>query len=105
MTHLKIYSSEALFMAALICAMAAMLYTYGKEIIKERLAPPTNWSSGVTSKDVTRYFSAQGYTVCTTTPVKNSNKWIAFLVKNGEYLIATVFTKDNKIERHTDSLE
>ncbi len=105
MTQMQIYSSEALFIVVLVLSMMLMLYYFGRDIINLRFDNQENNESTITTRDVTRYFSEKGYIVCTATPVKDSNKWIAFLVKNGEYLIATVFTKDNRIERHSDSLE
>lgn len=106
MILLEVYFSKMMFGSALVCAAAAMLYTFGWQIVKDMRnnTELTSIDSSVTSKQVAGYFIAKGYVVCNITPVKNSRKWLAFLIKNGEYKIATVFTSDKEIEGHQDSL-
>lgn len=60
--------------------------------------------SAVTSKQVKKFFTSQGYAVCNISPITNSSKWFAILVKNREYIIATVFTDKNVIERFEESV-
>lgn len=104
MILLEVFFSKALFITAIVFAVVAMLYTFGSQIVKDMNNTPEEVDSSVTSKQVTSYFVAKGYVVCNITPVKNSRKWLAFLIKNGEYKIATVFTSEKTIEGHQDSL-
>ncbi|MCW3082709.1 MAG: hypothetical protein JWP12_75 [Bacteroidetes bacterium] len=96
---------EILFFVVFVIAIATLLYAFGWQIVKDVRKGKRRVDSSVTPKQVTHYFIDKGYVVCNITPVKNSNKWLAFLIKNGEYLIATVFTNGQTIEGHLDSLE
>lgn len=96
---------EIVFFIVFVTAIGILLYTFGSLIIKDLKEEKEKTKPNVTAKQVNHYFTNKGYVVCNITPVKNSNKWLAFLVKNGEYLIATVFTKGEHIEGHLDSLE
>jgi len=96
---------ETLFFIVFVTAIGILLYTFGSLIIRDIREESGKGKSNVTAKQVNHYFTDKGYVVCNITPVKNSNKWLAFLVKNGEYLIATVFTNGERIEGHLDSLE
>jgi hypothetical protein len=96
---------ETLFFIVFVSAIGVLLYTFGSLIIKDMQEQREQGTAHVTAKQVNHYFTDKGYVVCNITPVKNSNKWLAFLVKNGEYLIATVFTSGGRIEGHRDSLE
>lgn len=96
---------EILFFIVFVIAIATLLYAFGWQIVKDVRRERGTIDSSVTPKQVTHYFINKGYVVCNITPVKNSNKWLAFLIKNGEYLIATVFTNGQTIEGHLDSLE
>ncbi len=58
----------------------------------------------MTAQKVKRFFVAKGYTVCNITPISNSRKWFAILIKNHEYIIATVFTSENGIESIEESI-
>ncbi len=98
------FISSNFFYIAFVSAIIVLLYTYGGQIVKDMNRAGVEQSS-VTEKQVSHYFVNQGYVVCNITPVKNSNKWLAFLIKNGEYLIATAFTKGESIEGHQDSVE
>lgn len=97
--------SEILFIVVFVFAIAILLYAFGWQIVQDLRKGKELIKSAVTSKQVNHYFENKGYVVCNVTPVKNSNKWLAFLVKNGEYLIATVFTNGETIEGHLDRLE
>jgi hypothetical protein len=96
---------ETLFFIVFVTAIGILLFTFGSVIIKDVRGDQKKGVSKVTAKQVNHYFINKGYVVCNITPVKNSNKWLAFLIKNGEYLIATVFTNGELIEGHQDSLE
>ena len=104
MTQLNVYLPEGLFIAALLFAMAALLYTFGAEIIKDARGKGELLQNSVTSTEVGRYFIDRGYVVCNITPVKNTNKWLVFLIRNGEYEVVTAFTNGNCIEGHTSSV-
>ena len=58
----------------------------------------------VTERKVYSFFKRKGYTVCNATPFQNSDNWFAVLTKNREFIIATVFTKDNEVERYEESV-
>jgi hypothetical protein len=96
---------ETLFFIVFVFAIGALLYTFGSLIVKDAGKENDKGKMHVTAKQVNHYFTDKGYVVYNVTPVKNSTKWLAFLVKNGEYLIATVFTNGGQIEGHLDSLE
>ncbi len=64
----------------------------------------TTTRSVITSKQVKQYFIAKGYSICNVIPITNSRKWFAVLVKNREYIQATVFTNDQGIERIEESI-
>ena|SRR6218665_1864284 len=96
---------EILFFVVFVLAIAALLYAFGWQIVQDARKGRVSHDTAVTPKQVTHYFLDKGYVVCNITPVKNSNKWLAFLIKNGDYLIATVFTNGETIEGHLDSLE
>ncbi|MCW3104108.1 MAG: hypothetical protein JWO09_2548 [Bacteroidetes bacterium] len=97
---------ETLFFIVFIAAIGILVYISVSMIVKDmREEKKKKVKSSVTARQVSHYFTGKGYVVCNITPVKNSNKWLAFLVKNGEYLIATVFTNGERIEGHLDSLE
>jgi hypothetical protein len=93
---------EAMFFLVFVTAIGILLFTFGRLILRDfREMDPITC---ITAKQVDAYLREHGYVVCNITPVKNTNQWLAFLVKNGEYLIATVFTSRNGIEGHKDSL-
>ena len=95
--------SEILFFVVFISAIVILLYAFGWQIVQDARSLNTSDDIAVTSKQVNHYLVEEGYVVCNITPVKDSTNWKAFLVKNGEYLIATVFTKGAKIEGHLAS--
>lgn len=106
MTHTFNSFSEIVFFAVFILAIGILLYAFVWQVVKDAKSSKEDGSSlRVTSSQVNHYFLDKGYVVCNITPVKNSTKWLAFLIKNGEYLVATVFTKGTTIEGHRDSLE
>jgi hypothetical protein len=82
----------------------ALLYAFGGQIIRDARNSVKEVQSTVTSREVSRYFMEQGYIVCKLTPVKNTNKWLAFLIRNGEYVVATVFTNGKDIQGHQNSI-
>ena len=96
--------SEILFFIVFVSVICIFLYAFGWQIILDARGNKEP-AGGVTSRQVNHYFADKGYVVCNVTPVTNSTKWLAFLIKNGEYLIATVFTNGEKIEGHLDRLE
>jgi hypothetical protein len=63
-----------------------------------------NVVSTVTAKQLKSYLVSKGYGICNVTPITNSKKWFAILTKNKEYIIGTIFTGDNGIERVEESL-
>jgi|GEM_PF-7060685 len=96
---------ETLFFIVFVAAIGVLVYISLRMVVKDVREEKEKVKSSVTARQVSHYFTGKGYVVCNITPVKNSNKWLAFLVKNGEYLIATVFTNGERIEGHLDSLE
>ena len=65
---------------------------------------PQKIVSTVTAKQLRSYLAGRGYSICNITPITNSTKWFAILTKNKEYIIATVFTGQNGVERIEESL-
>ena len=108
MTLLHIYNSNWLLITTLVIATGALLLTFGKQMMQgtaERtLAQPEQMSTSVTSREVKHYFVSKGYTVCNVTPISNSRKWFAILIKNKEYITATVFANGSEIERFEEAI-
>jgi hypothetical protein len=100
----QISYSEELFIATLCLAVMTLLFTFGGQIIKELQRGGKGLSSSITQKEVSWYFMEQGYIVCNISPVQNTNKWLAFLIRNGEYEVATVFTNGDMIEGHQHAI-
>lgn len=97
--------SNGIFIALAIICIAAFIYTFGSRIIKDRFAEtPSVPESTVTPDLVASYFRNLGYIVCHSTPVINTDRWVAFLIKDGKYHIVTVFTDGNSILGHDYSL-
>lgn len=104
MTIPEVYFSKELFITALSFAVLAMLYTFGKQIITDARQVPPVPESTIGSSEIGRYFMEKGFIVCSINRVKDTNKWLVFLIRNGEYELATVFTKGDSIEGHQYSL-
>lgn len=97
---------ELLFLVVFLAALLILLYVLIKEIIVDKMNKSAiSGTAQITSKQVVQYFIDNGYVVCNVSPGKNENKWFGYLIKNGEYLIATAFTNGEWVERHIDSLE
>lgn len=96
--------STILFFTIFILAICMLLITFGKQIVNDMRTNSTQHPSTVTSKQVSHYFMARGYIVCSLTPIKDTGKWLGFLIKNGEYIIATAFTEGQTIHGHDDAL-
>jgi hypothetical protein len=97
--------SETFFFVVFVTAIGVLLYTFGRLILNDLREGRNNGSLDMTAKKVDHYFTDKGYLVCNITPVKNSNTWLAFLVKNGEFLTATVYTDGERIKGHRTILE
>jgi hypothetical protein len=95
--------SIILFFSIFILALCLLLVTFGKQIVKD-MHTAKHHPSTVTSKQVSHYFMARGYIVCSLAPIKDTGKWLGFLIKNGEYIIATAFTEGQTIKGHDDVL-
>jgi hypothetical protein len=95
--------STILFFAIFILAISLLLITFGRQIVKDAHTQ-AHHPSTVTSKQISHYFMARGYIVCSLAPVKDTGKWLGFLIKNGEYIIATAFTEGQTIKGHDDVL-
>jgi len=105
MTSFELNYSTGIFVIASIICVAAFIYTYGGRIIKDRFAPSPSFPlNKVTSNQVANYFREMGYIVCHSTQVINTDKWVAFLIKDGSYHIVTVFTDGDTILGHDYSL-
>lgn len=95
--------STILFFTIFIFAILMLLITFGRQIVRDAHAEKQHPNT-VTSKQVSHYFMARGYIVCSLAPIKDSGKWLGFLIKNGEYIIATAFTEGQTIKGHDDAL-
>ncbi len=95
--------STILFFSVFAFAIGMLLVTFGRQIMKDKHDAKQHPNT-VTSKQVSHYFMARGYIVCTLAPIKDSGKWLGFLIKNGEYIIATAFTDGHIVKGHDDVL-
>jgi hypothetical protein len=95
--------STILFFTVFVLAIGLLLITFGRQIVKD-MRREKQHPSTVTSKQVSHYFMARGYIVCSLAPIKDTGKWLGFLIKNGEYIIATAFTEGQNIQGHDDAL-
>ncbi|HET6224795.1 MAG TPA: hypothetical protein VFF27_00855 [Bacteroidia bacterium] len=95
--------STILFFSIFILAISLLLISFGRQIVKDAHTTEHHPST-VTSKQVSHYFMARGYIVCSLAPIKDTGKWLGFLIKNGEYIIATAFTEGQTIKGHDDVL-
>ena len=74
------------------------------QMIEEVITELQEFRSTVTSSEVKSFLIQRGYAICNITSIANTGSWFAILTKNKEYLIATVHTNDNKIERLEESV-
>ncbi|CAN5383505.1 hypothetical protein BH10BAC1_BH10BAC1_21290 [soil metagenome] len=74
------------------------------QTLKELRAELRNSSGRVTSINVKTFFASKGYKVCNVTPISHSNNWFAILIRNKEFVIATLFTNGIDIERYESSV-
>ncbi len=95
--------STVLFLTIFLLALCLLLVTFGRQIWRDTHTAKQHPST-VTSKEVSHYFMARGYIVCSLAPIKDTGKWLGFLIKNGEYIIATAFTEGQTIQGHHDAL-
>ena len=56
------------------------------------------------SRKIKSFFVSKGYSVCNVTPLTHTNNWFAILIKNKEFVLATVFTNGTDIERYEASV-
>jgi hypothetical protein len=95
---------ETIFFLVFSTAILILLIYFGKLILKD-LRSGQDGSGALTSRQVSSYFNNRGYVVCNVSPIKESKNWRAYLIKNGEYIIATAFTKEDFIEGYVESIE
>lgn len=88
---------------AFILSIAALFYNYGGQMIKDRFAESHQLPKDITSDKVSNYFKEQGYIVRHISPT-STNKWTAFLFKDGKHFVVTVLTERDKIIGHDYSL-
>ncbi len=50
------------------------------------------------------FLASKGYTICNVTPLSCTNNWFAVLIKNKEFVLATVYTNGTDIERYEASV-
>jgi hypothetical protein len=60
--------------------------------------------SSLSAKQLRSYLVARGYGICNITPISDSKKWFAILTKNKEYIIGTIFTGEQGVERIEEKL-
>ena len=56
------------------------------------------------SRKIKSFFVSRGYSVCNVTPISHTSNWFAILIKNKEFVLATVFTNGTDIERYEASV-
>ncbi len=90
--------SETIFFLVFIAGIGSLLIRFAWPIIQDLPGSNKNVKSAFLTRKMDNYFRDKGYVVWNITPVKNSNRWLAFLVKNGDYMTATVLTSGESIE-------
>lgn len=91
--------SDILFYGVLIISLFAMLFTFGAHIITDReLFITDNIKIGkINMQELNEYCLSNGYVVKDLCPIKNTNKWLAFIVKEGRFVISVIAKVDGKI--------
>ena len=51
-----------------------------------------------TYRQVYHYIQKKGYTICSVTPLSNSENWFAVLTDKKNFILATVFAQGKEIE-------
>ena len=102
--HLKTMKHYLTILSLFVFAISALLIAFGRQIVKDAHTAKQHHPSTVTSKQVSHYFMARGYIVCSLAPIKDTGKWLGNKKKNGEYIIATAFTEGQTIKGHDDVL-
>jgi hypothetical protein len=92
-------------MISLIVGVISFVYVFGmNRIAAQALIDKKRTYTAVTIRQVKHFFISKGYTVCNITPINNSRKWFAILMKNKEYIIATAFANEYEIEGFEESI-
>lgn len=69
-----------------------------KEINTEMDRTPVgNALRKTTYRQVHHYIQKKGYTICSVTPLKNSENWFAVLIDKKNFILATVFAQGKEI--------
>ena len=59
--------------------------------------PVSNVLRKTTYRQVYQYIRKKGYTICSVTPLQNSENWFAVLTDKKNFIIATVFAHGKQI--------
>jgi len=103
MTSFEINSSIISFVAFTL-GMAAIMYTYGRQMFKERWVETDYPKDIIITKDVHQYFKEQGYKALYISPLRNTTNWTAFIIKDEKLHIVTVYTNGRTIITHDYAL-
>ena len=60
--------------------------------------------SSVSALQLGAYLKKKGYGICNVTPITDTKQWFAILTKNNEYIIGTVFTGEQGVEKIVEEL-
>ena len=71
---------------------------------KSRLLEAHKALGSPASRKIKSFFVSKGYSVCNVTPISQTTNWFAILIKNKEFVLATVFTNGTDIERYEASV-
>lgn len=63
-----------------------------------KIATNRNAVRKTTYLQVVQYIQKKGYTICSVTPLSNSENWFAVLADKKNFILATVFAQGKEIE-------
>ena len=96
MILLEVHFSLGAAFTAFALSITAMLFTYVRQIIKDRFYEQPFDKS--TSNKISDHFKKLGYDVRTVLPDDGINKWLVAIIKNGKEQIINVFENGDEIQ-------
>ncbi len=96
MLLLEVHYSMEMVAVGTLMSVTALVFTYGKQIIKERFSL-NNPINTVTSFQVYQFLKERGYSVLDVRP-KGDHDWSAVITENGNDKIVEVITNGDAIQ-------
>jgi hypothetical protein len=90
MKKIILFAAKTLLVVGLFTSGTIVLSANGFSTVSEAKA-------AVTEEAVVRYLEENGYTVLSLARVEGSDNWRANTIKNGEYLITTVYVRGDQV--------